>query len=90
MINILEELWYGNVAPSGGNRVVSDEARKRLKAVVDSYDELYATLSEEQKEMLEKFSDANAELDDVTEREIFVYAFRLGAQIALEILGAEL
>ena len=40
-----------------------------------------------QKEVLEKFDDCYAELTDINEREIFVYAFRLGARIAIEILS---
>ena len=39
----------------------------------------------EQKETLEKFDDCYAELTDINEREIFVYAFRLGMRIAIEV-----
>ena len=39
------------------------------------------------KEVLEKFDDCYAELTDINEREIFVYAFRLGARIAIEVLS---
>ena len=40
--------------------------------------------------MLEKFDDCYAELTDINEREIFVYAFRLGARIAIDIMGLRL
>lgn len=50
------------------------------------HDNLQATLTEEQKETLEKFDDSYAELTDINEREIFVYAFRLGARIMLEVM----
>jgi hypothetical protein len=40
----------------------------------------------EKKELLEKFDDCYSELTDINEREIFVYAFRLGARIAIEVL----
>lgn len=88
MSSILEELWYGNIAPNDGSRALSMEARSGVKKVADTHDVLYATLTDEQKELLEKFNDANADLLDITEREIFVYAFRLGAKIALEISNA--
>ena len=39
-----------------------------------------------QKEMLENFEDSCDELTDINEREIFAYAFRLGAKIAFEIM----
>jgi len=50
------------------------------------HDNLQATLTEEQKETLEKFDDSYAELTDINEREIFVYAFRLGVRIMLEVV----
>ena len=37
--------------------------------------------------MSEKFDDCYNELTDINERDIFVYAFKLGARIALEMLS---
>ena len=90
MSSILEELWYGNIAPNDGSGRMSAEARRLLKKVADSHDKLYEALSEEQKELLESFNDACADLSDTTEREIFVYAFRLGAKIALEVSNPDI
>ena len=47
---------------------------------------LMGELTDKQKEILEKFDDCYSELTDINEREIFVYAFRLGARIAIEVL----
>ena len=38
-------------------------------------------------EILEKFDDCYNELTDINEREIFTYAFTLGAKIVFEILS---
>jgi hypothetical protein len=35
----------------------------------------------------EKYNDCVLELDDIREREIFSYAFRLGARMAIEIMS---
>jgi hypothetical protein len=43
-------------------------------------------LTDNQKEVFEKFDDCYSELTDINEREIFVYAFRLGMRIAIEVL----
>ena len=43
-------------------------------------------LTDKQKEIFEKFDDCWDELTDINEREIFVYAFRLGARIMLEVM----
>ena len=44
------------------------------------------TLTDKQKELFEKFNDCYDELTDINESEIFVYAFRLGMRIAIEVL----
>lgn len=51
------------------------------------HDNLLATLNEHQKEILEKFDDCYNELTDINERELFSYAFKLGARIMLAIIG---
>ena len=86
MRSILEELWYGNVCPSEGCREVTKETKDLMKFIAEHHDNLYATLNEKQKERLEKFDDCSAELTEINERDIFVYAFRLGARMMLEVL----
>lgn len=76
MRSILDELWYGNVCPNGGCRELIPEAKQFMKYIADHHDNLQATLTDEQKELLEKFDDCYAELTDINEREIFVYASR--------------
>ncbi len=85
MGNILEELWYGNVCPDTDSRTKSKEAKELTEYVARHYDDLLKTLTDGQKEILEKFDDCYAELTSINEREIFEYAFKLGAKIALEI-----
>ena len=87
MRSILEELWYGNVCPNTGGRESTTEAKQLMGYIADHHDNLLATLTDKQKEVLEKFDDCYAELMDINEREIFVYAFRLGARIAIEVLS---
>ena len=86
MRNILEELWYGNICPNIGCRESTSLAKQLMGYIADHHDNLQATLTEEQKEVLEKFDDCYAELTDINEREIFAYAFRLGARIMLEVM----
>ena len=86
MRNILEELWYGNICPNTGYRESTPPAKQLMGYIADHHDNLQATLTEEQKEVLEKFDDCYAELTDINEREIFAYAFRLGARIMLDVM----
>ena len=57
--------------------------------ISDHHDALMAKMNDKQREAFEKFDDCWDELTDINEREIFVYAFRLGARIAIEVLAAD-
>ncbi len=89
MTSILEELWYGNICPNDASRKVTKEEKKIMGNLADCHDELFASLSDKQKELFVKFQDIYSELSCVSEREIFVYAFRLGAKVAMEIIGTD-
>ena len=90
MRSILEELWYSNVWPNHSAHGLNDETKKLMKYVADHHDRLYSTLTEQQKELFEKFNDCHSELASIDEREIFIYGFRLGARIAIEVMGLEI
>jgi len=87
MKSILEELFYGNVCPNTDCRSKEKEVKELMGYIADHHDTLIAQLNEKQKEIFEKFDDCYNELTDINEREIFVYAFRLGARIAIEVLS---
>ena len=86
MKSILEELFYGNICPHTDCRKSDKEAKQLMEYIANHYDSLNATLSEGQKEVFKKFNDCYDELTNIDEREIFIYAFRLGARIAIEVL----
>ncbi|MBQ7980699.1 MAG: hypothetical protein IJ305_03725 [Oscillospiraceae bacterium] len=90
MKSVLEELWYGNICPNVACRKGTKEARELMGYMADHYDHLQSTLTGKQKEILEKFEDCHAELMDINEREIFAYAFKLGARIAIEMLSLDI
>lgn len=89
MRSILEELWYGNICPNGEYYGKSKEVKELTGYIANHHDDLLTTLTDRQKEILEKFDDCYAELMDLNEREIFTYAFRLGARIAIEVMSFE-
>ena len=87
MKSILEELFYGNVCPNTDCRSNDEQTKMLMGYIADHHDALFKELTEKQKETLEKFDDCWNELTDINEREIFVYAFRLGMLIAIEVLS---
>ena len=88
MKSILEELFYGNVCPNTDCRNQEKETKELIGYLATHHETLLKELDDKQKEVLEKFDDSYSELTDINEREIFVYAFRLGMKIAIEVLYA--
>jgi len=80
---ILEELFYGNICPNTDCRSQDKETKRLMGYIADHHDNLLSTLNDEQKELLESYN----ELTDINEREIFSYAFKLGARMMLEVLS---
>ena len=86
MKSILEKLFYGNVCPNTDCRGSGEQVKELTGYLSNHHSTLMGELTDKQKEILEKFDDSYSELTDINEREIFVYAFRLGARIAIEVL----
>ena len=85
-MKILEELWYGNVAPSERSMDKGSPMWELGRLIVRNEEELAPLLSAKAKEVLEKLRDNQSELNDLNECEVFVCGFRLGARIMLEVL----
>lgn len=89
MKSILEELFYGNICPNTDCRGNDEQTKELMIYIADHHNALKGELTDKQKEILEKFDDCWNELTDINEREIFVYAFKLGARIAIEVLSSK-
>ena len=86
MRSVLEELFYGNICPNTDCRSRGKETKQLMEYIANHHDNLLSTLNDKQKEILEKFDDCYNELTDINEREIFAYAFKLGARIMLAVM----
>ena len=86
MRSILEELFYGNICPNTDCRSHDKETKQLMGYIADHHDNLLFTLNDQQKTLLEKFDDCYNELIDINEREIFAYAFNLGAKLMLTVM----
>ena len=86
-MNILEELYYGNIVPNEKCAKFDDEVKELLKLLNRNEEKLAATLTELQKETFEKYKDCNREISEISEREIFLNGFRLGARIIIDVVN---
>ena len=86
-MNIIKELWYGNIVPQDDSRNNSPEMKQLMEYMARHHDELLKSMSDEQKEIFEKFDDCWSEYTSLAEAAIFEYAFKLGAKIMYEMLN---
>ena len=89
MKSTLEELWYGNICPETDSRTNTPEMKRLMEYMARHHDTLMMTMTDEQKDIFERFDDCWSEYASLAEKAIFVYAFRLGANIAIDILSAD-
>ena len=86
-MNTLEDLYYGNLFPHEKCAKLDDEVKKLLKLLNRNEEKLLVTFSEEQKINFEKYKDCNREISEISEREIFLNGFRLGARIIIDVVN---
>ena len=60
--------------------------KELLGYIARHHEDLEKSLTDEQKEIFEKFHDCWSEYASLAEEAIFAYAFKLGANLMLEIL----
>ena len=89
MKNILGELWHGNITPQEDCRNNTPEMKQLMDYMARHHESLLKSVTDEQKDILERFDDCWSEYASLAEEAIFVYVFRLGAQMMLEILRKE-
>ena len=83
-MKITDELWYGNIAPFEQCTRGDKRLKELLKLIARNSEELDSTLTEKQKETLEKFVECMNEMHSITERDAFSYGFKLGVQLMAE------
>ncbi|MBQ5602536.1 MAG: hypothetical protein IIU77_06925 [Clostridia bacterium] len=85
MVKMLGELWYGNISPFENTLRDNARIKELLNLAVRNSEKLRETLTQVQKETLEKYEDCMNEMSALSEKEIFEYGFRLGARIMVEV-----
>ena len=85
-MDILEDLYYGNLFPNEKCAKLDDETKELLVLLNRNEEKLIATLSDGQKETFEKYKDCNWEISEICERQSFITGFKLGAKIVIEAM----
>lgn len=83
-MNILAELFYGNIRPCDNPQ--SAETRQKQKAMFAAIENLKASLPDEKlKEQVDDAFALQAELISLSDRDSFIDGFRLGLLIAARV-----
>ena len=85
-MRILEEFWYGNIEPTEYDTSSCKEYRKLLELICRNEEKLQATMTDEQKELFSRYTDAVREHQTMAECLLFQNSFRLGARMMVEIM----
>lgn len=83
-MNILEELWYGNIYPNEQSIKKDSEYAEALRKVAGEKETLLPNLSPELQKGIEKLLDVQMEAAVIAERDAFVMGFRLAVQILVD------
>jgi hypothetical protein len=85
-MNILEELWYGNIEPAEYDTSPSKEYRQMLQLISRNEDNLLTTMTDAQKELFTKYTDCVRDYQVMAECMLFQNSFRLGAKMMLAVM----
>lgn len=80
----ISELWYGNIHPFEQCTYGDKRVKELIKLAARNHEELEKSLTEKQKEILEKLEECLNEMHDYAEQDAFSYGFRLGLRLMAE------
>ena len=85
-MKLLEEFWHGNIEPTEYDTSSCKEYKKLLELLCRNEEKLKATMTDDQKELFEKYTDCLREHQIITDCLIFQNSFKLVARIMLEVM----
>ena len=88
-MNTIQDLYYGRISPYEVRISAAPEYQK-LKALADKNEDLLKeTLSDEQKELLDKLTECITDISSISERDMFIAGFRLGIKLMIDVMKDE-
>ena len=85
-MRILEEFWYGNIEPTDYDSSTCKEYKEVLRLITKNEEKLQASMTDEQKELFSRYTDAVREYQTMAESLLFQNSFGLGARMMLQIM----
>ena len=88
-MNTIQDLYYGRISPYEMGISAAPEYQK-LKVLADKNEDLLReTLSDEQKDLLDKLIESFTHISSISERDMFIAGFRLGVKLMIDVMKDE-
>ena len=88
-MKILADLYYGRVIPHEHGIKSGSEYEKQLGYIIMYEDNLVSTLTDQQKEIFEKYKDCKSDIDGMNELEAFINGFKLATKNMMEVVQSD-
>lgn len=85
-MRILEDFWYGNIEPAEYDVTACQKYKETLRLITRNEEKLLATMTDEQKNLFSRYTDAVREHQTLAECLLFQSSFKLGARVVIEVL----
>lgn len=84
---VLKELFRGNISPTERSVRPGSDYKKTSLEICEQLDRFLETLTPEGKKQWESISDLRNDMTIMGEEEAFIYGFRLGARMIMDVVG---
>ena len=86
-MDVLEELWHGNIAPQEFNHIEdSPDYQNSLRLVNNNRERLEKGLSEYQNDLFERYNTSVDELNSQSELDAFKSGFKLATRLMITVI----
>ena len=82
-MNILQELWYGNIRPNE-DKVITYEEKKLIELIAKHHETLSSSLKNDDLVVFEKYVDCFTEYASMIEAQAFEIGFKLAVKLMKE------
>ena len=85
MDSIIDELFYGNIRPDSRRYAPNSPFVQAAQIKNQNLDGLMAIMNEQEKDLFEKYCDAQGEIENITRYGTFTYALKFGILLMIEV-----
>ena len=86
MKKILDELYFGNIAPDEQYIVKGSEYEKEINRILEYEEALEKSLNKSEKEIFIKYRESSLNITSITSKEMWKKGFIMGLRIGVEVM----